>query len=1121
MCRKLTYLIVSFILVTATWSVVQADLAGWEAAIGDANPLHWYKLDETGADCLDSGSGGLNGTYDSVSLGREGRFGPGTAAAFERIGANRANFTGATDLPGPWTVEYIVKTTKVPAANDSQALHDSDTTSIRLAGWTALGEAGFTLYGVADYRFTPEAGLTLNDLIIQPDVWIHMVFRNNGSGTQLFFDGVLVGTSTDMIDLPRLRIGGRGAGPADHLQGVLDEAVVFDRALTDVEIFTHASKTFPVKATNPSPEDGALYADTWVNLGWTAGSTAASHDVYLSDNFDDVNDGTSDAFRGNQATTFFVAGFPGFPYPDGLVPGTTYYWRIDEVEADGTTKHQGDIWSFLVPAKTAYDPSPADGAEYIALDVTLSWTGGFNAKLHTVYFGNSFDEVNNAAGGLPQTDTNYNPGPFEKDTTYYWRVDEFDGATTHKGDVWTFSTIPAIPINDPDLVGWWSLDEGSGSVAVDWSGHDNHGDLIGEPQWVAGQVDGALEFDGSNWVDCGNVLTITDALTITCWVNPAGLSGDNGWVTRQAAYAFKSSSDHLRFTTPGILDHDAFNAILQVGTWQHVAVTFEPDQVGGVVFFINGIEMDRLDASSMSAGSGPFLIGNNQWSQFYEGLIDDVRVYNKILTAEEIAQTLRGDPLVAWNPSPANGSNPDIDAALPLTWSPGDNASQHDVYFGMDEDAVADADTSTPDIYRGRQSGTTYTPPEGVEWGGGPYYWRIDEVNTDGTISKGKLWSFAVADFILVDDFESYTDNDIDGKAIWQHWIDGFGVPDNGAQVGYLLPPYAEQTIVNSGSRQSMPFFYVNTGGVTNSEAQLSLTAPRDWTKNNVAQLSLWFRGYPASAGSFVEGPGGTYTMTGSGADISGTADQFHYAFKSLSGAGTITAQVRSLQNTHGWAKAGVMIRETLDAGSKHAFGCVTPSNGVAFQGRIDTDGTSFNTNQSGITAPYWVKLERDVMGNYTVSHSANGTSWSPVQAAAPRNISMSSNVYIGLALCSTNAALTCQAVFANVTTTGNVSGQWSHQDIGIASNAAEPMYVAISNSTGTPAVMANNDPAAATIDTWTEWRISLQDFADQGINLADVDSIAVGLGSKAGMASSGGVGTIFFDDIRLYRMEP
>jgi hypothetical protein len=81
-----------------------------------------------------------------------------------------------------------------------------------------------------------------------------------------------------------------------------------------------------------------VYEDTWASLGWGAGETAVTHDVYFSDNFDAVNDGTAEAFVGNQGEDFFVGGFPGMPYSDGLIPGTTYYWRIDEVEADGTTK---------------------------------------------------------------------------------------------------------------------------------------------------------------------------------------------------------------------------------------------------------------------------------------------------------------------------------------------------------------------------------------------------------------------------------------------------------------------------------------------------------------------------------------------------------------------------------------------------------------------------------------------------------------------------------------------------------------------------------------------------------------------------------------------------------------
>jgi len=271
----------------------------------------------------------------------------------------------------------------------------------------------------------------------------------------------------------------------------------------------------------------------------------------------------------------------------------------------------------------------------------------------------------------------------------------------------------------------------------------------------------------------------------------------------------------------------------------------------------------------------------------------------------------------------------------------------------------------------------------------------------------------------------------------------------------------------------------------------------------------------------------GTYTLTASGTDIwdVGIAgdyrDEFHFAYKTLTGAGSITARVMSVQNTDGWAKAGVMIRETLDGGSKHAFACITPSNGVAAQGRTTTGAASFNANQTGITAPHWVKLERSASGNFTVSHSANGTTWQAVTGATPQNISMGSNVYIGLALTAHNAAATCEAVFSNVTTTGTVSGQWMNQDIGIASNAAEPLYVAVSNSSGSPAVVAHDDPAAATIDAWTEWRVPLQALADQGINLSNVDKIAVGLGSKSDLAAPGGSGMMYIDDIRLYRPEP
>jgi hypothetical protein len=217
------------------------------------------------------------------------------------------------------------------------------------------------------------------------------------------------------------------------------------------------------------------------------------------------------------------------------------------------------------------------------------------------------------------------------------------------------------------------------------------------------------------------------------------------------------------------------------------------------------------------------------------------------------------------------------------------------------------------------------------------------------------------------------------------------------------------------------------------------------------------------------------------------------------------------------------MIRETLEPGSKFAAVYITPGNGCRFQARVDTDVDAISdtgvvtTEQTAITAPYWVKLERDVTGNFKGYYSSNGSTWQPM-SWNPQYISMSSSVYIGLALTSHNNSATCQAGFSNVTITGTVSPQWTNQDVGITSNDAEPMYVALSNSTGTPAVIVHDNPAATTIDTWTEWVIPLQLFVEQGIDLTNVTSIAIGTGTKSNITVPGGSGKMYFDDIRLYR---
>ena len=201
--------------------------------------------------------------------------------------------------------------------------------------------------------------------------------------------------------------------------------------------------------------------------------------------------------------------------------------------------------------------------------------------------------------------------------------------------------VPTQP-DDTDLVGHWNLDEGSGTLAADSSGNGNDGALEGAAQWVTGVMNGALQFDGSSGVNCGDApqLAFTEAFSITLWVNPSDLAGDRAFAGRSAAnvgYAFKSMNDHLRFTTPGVMDHDGNNSILQLDTWQHVAVTFVAGQAAGCTFYVNGVATDTVASSALVTGAGPFEIGHNHWDQWCLGMIDEVRVYDRVLSAEEVA----------------------------------------------------------------------------------------------------------------------------------------------------------------------------------------------------------------------------------------------------------------------------------------------------------------------------------------------------------------------------------------------------------------------------------------------------------------------------------------------------
>ena len=435
MCKKLSVL-ASFVLVLSLVVSTQADLVGY-----------WNFDEGSGTIAYDSSGNGLDGTFNGDPQWVAGQVG------------------GALEFDGDDSVE-------IP---HSPLLSITD--EITITAWTymnanASGEMAIVSkggWGANDlpYELTEEAGSVIfwqfydneGRDTCAPDSppmeeWHHLAATYDGQIFKCYIDGELADEWAYAGAMPEntasVTVGQRSRG-GTYFNGMLDEVAIYNRALSADEIpNTMMGMGSFGQASGPTPADGALHEDTWVSLGWRAGDFAVSHDVYIGVNFEDVDAGAEGSFKGNQGANFLVIGFPGFPYPDGLIPGTTYYWRIDEVnDAEPNSPWKGDVWSFSIPPKTAYFPNPADSGESVDPDVQLNWTAGFGAKLHTVYFGDNFDEVNNATGGLPQGMTTYDPGALKMAKTYYWRVDEFDAISTYKGDVWSFTTQGAVGNSNP------------------------------------------------------------------------------------------------------------------------------------------------------------------------------------------------------------------------------------------------------------------------------------------------------------------------------------------------------------------------------------------------------------------------------------------------------------------------------------------------------------------------------------------------------------------------------------------------------------------------------------------------------------------------------------------------
>jgi len=796
MCRKLIYF-VSFVFLLCLANSAFAEIPR------DPNLVIYYSYDSVGAIVPDESGKGHNGTVcGDVSLVPSGIKWYGAAKFLGEWGPTGYSYL---DLDSPhYPAEDIPRSAITLAAwvQCEETGKDHAILSCRGSDNTWVVHPQINNNGTFRWLLRSPGGATISNINGVGshgwDEWLHYAgtYDSVTGRMTLYINGEVPASGAVTVPTGQL-IADWGTGArvgynidnARPFTGIMDELYLFTRALSQDEVkalLAAEDGLLSEKASHPSPGNGSELETTETVLQWLPGAYAVSNDVYFGQSFEEVNSGAGDTFKGNQTEAEFAV--------SDLQWGTTYYWRIDGVNADEpNSPWKGDVWSFVLRPWTAWNPEPADGARWIDPNASLNWSAGRHAGMHYVYFGDNFDDVNDATGASPQGETTYAPGTLEFEKVYYWRVDELDDTgTTHKGAVWSFTTRRA----DSGVRGEYYKGTNLETLVlsrVDPGINFNWGAASPGPEVPADNF--SVRWSGELEVPFTSEWTFTANCDdcVRLWVN-----------------------DQLLFDKWGQQSGVEWIGITELAAGQKYNVVLEYYENTG-------------DARAILYWSTP------SWLSPYQ-------------PKQAIPQGAFSLPRKARTPKPANAAADVSQQATILTWSPGEAAVSHDVYFGTDPNAVAGADTSSPEFKGNVDLGAESYDPGELAWGV-TYYWRVDEIEEDGTVRTGSLWSFTAADFLVVDDFESYDDDEAGGTAIFQTWIDGM---ENGSTsyVGYSTAnngTFGETTVIHGGL-QSMPLNYYNENSPYYAQADRTWDTTQDWTINNIDTLVLYVHGVPLNS---------------------------------------------------------------------------------------------------------------------------------------------------------------------------------------------------------------------------------------------------------------------------------
>jgi len=583
-----------------------------DAAYAGALVAHW-KLDETsGTSARDSSGSGRNGTVGGTARWIAGQVG----GALDFDGSTNYIDVDGQIIKGTLSVALWLKPRNLPYASDYRAIVHNDS-------WDGGSLHGHLRNTTSLFNFDINGGGGVTSTTVaQSDEWYHLAgaFDIGTGQSKLYVNGALEATATGLSSA--LYMGplnwGAWTNNQRYFPGVMDDIRIYKRALTAEQIqgLVNGQEPAFTKAEKPSPADGAVGVSLPL-FTWTAGETAVFEDIYLGES-PELTTANRVSHQSVMFKMYYHAAFP-------LVPGQKYYWRVDAVDATGKVT-TGDVWSFTTTPTKASSPSPRNGDKWIDPNADLSWLLGQGSTKHEVYFGT--DQAAVAARDASvfkgsQVVLTYEPGTLAPKTTYYWAVDELNGAK-HAGDVWSFTTAG-----------------GGGGVKGEYF---NNMTVTGAPALT--RIDPAIDF---SWGDPGGPGT------------PIGVNNFSARWTADLEIAIADTYTFITTSDDGarlwLNDELIINGWVDQGTtdWRSSPLTLEP-----------GIYSLRMEYYENTGGA----VAQLSWLT--------PTVARQIIPAGPLQPPVRAKAI-----NPQDG-DVNVPQDVTLMWSVGDKALSHDIYVGED-----------------------------------------------------------------------------------------------------------------------------------------------------------------------------------------------------------------------------------------------------------------------------------------------------------------------------------------------------------------------------------------------------------------------------------------------------